>query len=127
MTIRSALLMAAALIALSLVVSYLDDTGRLGEEASQRTIQVAIGLLLVFVANRAPKTLEPLRDRCDPGAVQSLQRFSGWMLVVGGLGYAVVWLVAPIDHARISAIAILATCVLIVLARVVWTLASTRG
>ncbi len=56
MSIRSALLLAGAMIVLSLAVVYADKAGYLGEETSQRVIQVASGLLVVYFANLAPNT-----------------------------------------------------------------------
>ena len=121
MSIRSALLLAGAMIVLSLAVVYADKAGYLGEETSQRVIQVASGLLVVYVANLAPKALEPLSASCEPSRVQALQRFSGRTLLLGGLGYSLAWLVVPIDHAAVTSMAILGTCLLLVVARYAWT------
>ena len=126
MRIRSALLLAGAMLAFTVIVVVADKTGFIGDEISQRAVQVAIGLIVVYCANLAPKTLEPLASSCDPARVQSLQRFSGWAIVIGGLGYSLAWLIAPIDYAAITSMAILGTSLLLVLARCAWTLKS-RG
>ena len=94
--------------------------------SSRRFIASAMGLVVVYFANLAPKTLEPLTAGCNPARVQSLQRFSGWALVIGGLGYSLVWLLAPIEFARVVSIAILGTCLLLVIARFAWTLRGRR-
>lgn len=114
--------MAGAMLAFSAVVALADKTGYIGDETSQRAIQIAIGLVVVYCANLAPKTLEPLNSSCDPARVQSLQRFSGWAIVIGGLGYSLVWLIAPIDYAAVTSIAIVGSSLLLVLARCVWIL-----
>ena len=109
------------MLAFTLAVVFADKTGYIGEETSKRAVQVAIGFLVVFSANLAPKTLEPLATACDPSRIQSLQRFCGWTLVLAGLGYSLVWLVAPIEHAGVSSMAILGAGVLLVAARYLWT------
>ncbi len=126
MKVRNALILAGAMLAFSAAVAFTDKAGYIGAETAQRVIQVAIGFMVVYFANLAPKTLEPLVAGCEPSRIQALQRFCGWTLVLGGLGYSLAWLVAPIEHAAISAIAILGTGVLMVAARYAWTL-GTRG
>ncbi len=92
----------------------------------QRAIQAAIGLVVVYFANLAPKTLEPLSESCEPSRVQALQRFCGRSLVLGGFGYSLAWLVVPIDYAAITSMAILGTGVLLVAARCAWTLKTRK-
>lgn len=121
-SIRNALLIAGALIVFSLLVRFADQAGYIGDETSRRTIQVALGLIVVYFSNLAPKTLEPLSESCDPARVQALQRFSGWTLVLGGLGYSFAWLLAPIDYAAVTSKLILGTSLLLVVARCAWTL-----
>jgi hypothetical protein len=65
-----------------------------------------------------PKALTPLASlRCDLATEQALRRFAGWALVLGGLGYASAWLVAPIESARYWAIAALGSALLLVVVR----------
>ncbi len=122
MTIRTALLLAGALIVFSLAVIFADKAGYIGDETSQRAILAAIGLIAVYFANLAPKTLEPLSANCEPSRIQALQRFCGRTLVLGGFGFSLAWLVVPIDYAAITSMAILGTAVLLVVARYAWTL-----
>jgi len=121
MKIRSALLLAGLMLAFTLAVVFADKAGYIGDETSKRAVQVAIGFLVVYCANLAPKTLEPLATACDPSRIQSLQRFCGWTLVLAGLGYSLVWLIVPIEHAGVSSMAILGAGVLLVAARYLWT------
>ena len=120
--VRNALLLAGALLGLTLLVVVADKTGTIGDSTAKRIVQMAIGLIVVYFSNLAPKTLEPLSEGRDPARVQALQRFTGWALVLGGLGYALAWLVVPIDHAAITSMAILGTAVLLVVTRCAWTL-----
>lgn len=125
--VRDALLIAGALIVLTLIVTFADKAGYIGDETGKRVIQVAIGLIVVYFSNLAPKTLEPLSDSCAPARVQALQRFTGWALVLGGLGYALTWLLVPIDHAAITSMVILGAALLLVVARCFWTFRTRPG
>lgn len=125
--VRNALFIAGAMIGLSLIVVFADKAGYIGDETGKRVIQVAIGLMVVYFSNLAPKTLEPLSEGRDPARVQALQRFTGWALVLGGLGYALAWMVAPIEHAAIISMAILGSALLLVVARCFWTVKNRSG
>lgn len=121
MKVRSALILAGLMLAFTLAVVLADKTGYIGDETSKRAVQVAMGLIVVYCANLAPKALEPLSNGCEPARLQALQRFSGWTLVLAGLGYSLAWLIAPIEHAGVSSMAILGAGALLVAARCLWT------
>ena len=125
--VRNAILIAGAMIFLTLLVVSADKAGYIGDATGKRVIKVAIGLLVVYFSNLAPKTLEPLSEGRDPARVQALQRFTGWALVLGGLGYALAWLVVPIEHAAIVSMAILGSALLLVVARCLWTIKARPG
>lgn len=121
MTIRNALILAGLMLAVSLAMATAVRADWIGNDAMERTQGVMMGLIVVVFSNLAPKTLEPLSDSgCDPSRKQSLQRFSGWTLVLAGLGYSLAWLVLPIEHAGVVAMIVLATGVALVAARVAW-------
>ncbi len=124
MKLRNALLLAAGFLALSFAVSRASSAGVLDGTTARRLVQIATGLIVVYTSNLAPKTLEPLSARCSPARAQAVKRFSAWALVVGGLGYSLTWLFAPIDVARPVSIGILASALLLVLGRCAWTLAT---
>lgn len=126
MTIRNALILAAGLLALTLGVNAAEKAGWIGEDAALRVVQVAVGLMVVYYGNLAPKTLEPMRASCPEERVQAIQRFSGWTLVLGGLGYSASWLFLPLPTAGVVATAVLATATVLVLGRLVWVY-SRRG
>jgi hypothetical protein len=74
--------------------------------------------------------LVPLaRLSCDPVREQTLRRFAGRVMVLGGLGYALAYAFAPIAIAPTLAICLLAPAVLIVagiMARCAWARRSAR-
>lgn len=126
MTVRNALILAGLMLAFALGLAWANNAGLISEESSRRASQVLAGLVVVYFANLVPKSLEPLLSGCEPSRAQAMQRFGGWTLVLGGLGYSAAWLAAPLDVARPAAITILATAVVLVVARCAWTVMTRR-
>jgi hypothetical protein len=119
--LRSALLFAGCLLVLSGAAKLAVRLGVLdGAELSRRAGMITAGLVLAFIGNSLPKTLTPLSaQRCDPARAQTLERWSGWTWMLTGLGYAVVWMVAPFDLAPTVSIALVAAAMLLVVARMI--------
>lgn len=83
-----------------------------------RLIGIMMGVLVVVYANAVPKTLIPLAAlRCSPAADQAVRRFIGITMVLGGVGFVLAWIVAPIDVAHVYAMAALGTALLLVVLR----------
>ena len=71
----------------------------LDPEWSRRLAGALLGGVVVVYANAIPKALSR-RMRCaSPGADQAARRFAGWALVLGGIGYMLAWLLAPLGMA----------------------------
>jgi hypothetical protein len=88
--------------------------GMVSGDAPLRASQIFTGLIVAFYANGAPKRRSPLTT-CDPARAQAGRRLAGWMLTLAGLGFALVWALAPVDAALVVAPAIVASAVAIVL------------
>jgi hypothetical protein len=81
----------------------------ISRDTQLRAMGVMMGLVLVVTANTVPKMLKPLSDqRCEASQAQALQRFTGWALVLAGLGHAIAWLVLPMSVANLAAMSIVA-------------------
>jgi len=114
-------LITAALILVTSAALALASPTYVNADLAQRLFGVMLGAVVVLYANAIPKALIPLaRMRCDPATEQGLRRFTGWALVLGGVGYAMAWLFAPMTSAWILAIALLGTALLVVLLRYAW-------
>lgn len=123
-SIRRALLVAALILGAAAAVRWLSPE-HLSEEMGRRFTQILLGSLVIVYANAAPKALTSLRTmRCDPAKEQAARRFSGRVLVLGGLAYVLVWLLAPLDIASTLATGLLGLSVLTVIVRL---LAGRKG
>ena len=101
------LLGAALIIAISATLSWLAPS-YISTETSHRLLGALLGAVVVFYSNTIPKVLASrARSRCSPAADQAARRFAGWSLVLGGLGYMLAWLLAPIGMASLIAGALL--------------------
>jgi hypothetical protein len=120
-SLRSPLLFAGFVLSLAGAAKLAARLGLMDEaDLARRVGMVTIGLLLAFIGNSIPKTLAPLSEvRCDPSKHQAFQRWSGWVWLIAGLGYAVVWLVAPLDVAAPLSMLVVGVAMALVLARLV--------
>jgi Ca2+/Na+ antiporter len=111
------LLVAVLLIGTSATLRWLAPE-YLSSTLARRLVQIMMGLFLVAIANALPKTLTPLMQlRCDPAAEQAMRRFTGWTLTLGGVGYALTWMIAPTGIAPVLAKSLLGGAVLLVIVR----------
>lgn len=111
------LLIAALFLGASAVLRWLSpayiDAGLM-----HRVFGVMAGALVIGYANAVPKALKPLGAmRCNPVTDQALRRFMGITMVLGGIGYTLAWIAAPIEIAHLYAMASLGTALLLVVAR----------
>ena len=89
-----------------------------GGEFKVRAINIVLGILVVWMANNAPKQLAPLSAIAgSPEREQRLRRTSGALLVTGGLLYCLAWFAAPMSLAFPLSVAALGGAVLITAAQ----------
>jgi hypothetical protein len=121
--IRNALVIAALFLGLTAALKLLSPE-QLSEEWVDRLRGVMGGALVVYFSSAASKSLTPLARLRDPVAEQAIRRFSAWTLTLGGVGYALAWLVAPVRWANEIAVVLLASAVALVMVR--WAVAYGR-
>lgn len=93
-TLGRSLLGAAFVLAISAVLAWLTPE-YLSGEMRQRLSGALMGAIVVVYANAIPKAVFA-RTRCAPALLQAARRFTGWALVLGGLGYILASLLVPI-------------------------------
>jgi len=122
-SIRNALLIALLFLALTTALKLLAPE-QLSEVWVDRLRGVMSGALVIYFSSAASKSLPPLARLRDPVTEQSLRRFSAWTLTLGGAGFAIASLVAPVRWANEIAVALLASAVALVIVR--WAVAYGR-
>ncbi len=99
-------LSAAAMLVVAQGVHLIEFLGVSASDAIDRVWGVCVGAVLVGIGNATPKVLPPLNKRqCSLQNSHAVQRFAGWALVLGGAGYALSWLMLPVESAGFAATA----------------------
>ena len=128
--IRHALAVAALYLLAALILNQLRLHQIISGETVQRLMGVLMGTVVIATANLIPKRLVPLaRVSCDPAREQTLRRFCGRVLVLGGLGYTLAYALAPLAIAAMLAICLLAPAAVTVAAisaRCAWNRRAAR-
>jgi hypothetical protein len=121
-SIRRALILAGIQIAGALLLTLANKLGWIDSETTTRGVMVLIGLMLVVVGNAMPKQQEgpPEQTVGQVAARQSILRVGGWALTLGGLVWAVLWVIAPRDLATVGSVAAVATAVVVMIIYAVW-------
>ena len=76
-----------------------------------RGMGILFGLIVVVASNGIPK-------RASSARAMAVRRAAGWSMVLGGLGYALCWLLLPLEHAALGSLLCLLAAVLLATVRV---------
>jgi hypothetical protein len=90
----------------------------------QRLSGVLFGTGMVIWGNYLPKGLSPWSVEEEPFDWQRVHRFAGWVASIGGIAVVMVWLVFPLQSARLFSIGLVGTCVVLLLGRKLLSLAA---
>ena len=120
--IRRSIGLAALMIAVALgmTVIYTSGFAWITDQFEQRSTGIVFAMLLVVVGNILPKTPVPLSD--DPNASikrQAQMRSTGLFMVITGLIYGLVWVLAPLDLATPLSMGALVSGVALMMLRLV--------
>ncbi len=91
---------------------------------ARRITGVIFGTGMVLWGNYLPKGLSPWSVEEEPFNWQRVHRFAGWVASLGGIALVMVWLVFPLERARLATVGIVGTCVVLVLGRKLLSLAA---
>lgn len=121
MSLRNPLVGAGIFLIVTLLLVGAHRAELIGADLEERGMGILIGLCFIVFGNYMPKTTDPpRREWCTSSRKQVLQRFSGWVFVIMGLGYSLVWLVLPVDQAGTVAKFLVAPAVVLVAGRAAW-------
>ena len=121
--IRHALLLASAMVVGSLLLTIAHKPlGLIDAETTTRGVMVLIGLMLIVVGNRLPKQNEgpPPQSVGEITTRQAISRVGGWAMMLGGLTWTVLWVLAPRDLAQVGSVAAVIAAVVVMLGYTVW-------
>ena len=128
--LRRSLSLAALYLLTAVVLNALRQHDVVSNETAVRLMGILRGSVVLVLANAIPKRLVPLaRLSCDPAREQTLRRFSGQVMVLGGLGYTLAYALAPLAIASTLAICLLEPAGLVVagiMAHCAWARHSAR-
>jgi len=92
--------LAGWLISVSLGFGLAQMLGWIEPSLASRLAGAFFALIVTVEANRIPKVLMPLAStRYEPAAMQHLQRFAGWSLMLAGVLSLLVWIFVPLHLA----------------------------
>jgi hypothetical protein len=100
-SVNTAVVFASLMIVIPLAMTLAHSYGlAAGPDSGKRVTMSLIGAYIALLGNAMPTRLAPASVLLTNGARnQTFQRLAGWTWVLCGLGYALSWLVLPIDLA----------------------------
>ena len=82
-----------------------------------RLIGIMLGAGLAMFGNYVPKLLSPWRLADEPFEWQPVHRFAGWVLSLGGVAVALVWLTLPLEQAKVASTRLVLTVLALAVGR----------
>ena len=111
-------LAAGLLIFVPLLLRLVEALGVLEFAAVRRSIGVTVGIGVLLAGGYfARRALGLVGRRVGMAVAGRILRFASWGVMAGGLGYALMWLAAPLDVANLWASSVLGAALLLVTAR----------
>lgn len=106
---RTSLIIAGALVCGGLLLAFARSRDLISDAAMLRGAMVLVGLGFAAVANIIPKWPDgPPPPTLQLAALrQSAMRTAGWAMMAGGLLFAGLWAIAPLDIAPAGAVIVL--------------------
>ena len=113
-------ILGASVLVGALFLKLFGDTSFIGSDLVKRIWGITLGGFLIFLGNAMPKILPNLnRQSCEPVKSAPVQRFAGWALFLGGIGYIGSWILLPIEKANSAAMYFCLASVLIVAGKII--------
>lgn len=96
--LRTLAISVVALLAVFAALVVAKEMNWIGAELARRAVSALIGVLLAVCGNYLPKLTGA--PGADSGSLGRADRAAGRLLMVTGLGFALIWVLAPLDWAR---------------------------
>ena len=115
--INSSLIWAALMIGSALLLTMLEGQGII-PDGGERGTGVVIGLVLAWTGNLMPKW-GAAKSCAKDGEAFRMRRFAGIVLMLGGIGYALAFVFAPLEQAAYWAMLPVVLALLMILLMVI--------
>jgi hypothetical protein len=118
-SLTGAIVVGGLLIVIPLAVTLAHAYGVVDDpDSGRRMTMIILGAYLVVTGNAIPKHLAAASSTlCDGARAQAFQRFAGWTWVLCGLGFTIAWLALPIEAAEPVSTTLMATAMIVTIAR----------
>lgn len=73
------------------------ETGVIGNDVAKRGVGIIFGSMLIGVGNLLPKFRLFDSPGRDPAQTLAAERFAGWVFVITGTAYVIIWAFTPIS------------------------------
>lgn len=113
--LTQAIVLSGLLLAVALgtaLMARLEWTSGFVGELGERSRGLVTGAVVVVLANAIPKQV-------SSGRRLAMLRIAGWALVMGGVGYALAWLLLPLASANFAALLVLLSALTYAVVRIV--------
>ncbi|MGV6814312.1 MAG: hypothetical protein ACWA5W_04780 [Phycisphaerales bacterium] len=100
-----AIILASLLMLGSLIATIAKQLELLDGDTMRRIVGINTGLMLIVLGNYMPKNRIAATDQCgctSKSTPYAFHRFMGWLFVLAGILYALVWIVLDLSHASIA-------------------------
>ena len=85
------------LFAVMIALAISKETGVIEHDVAKRGVGVIFGLMLIVVGNLLPKFRLFDSPRRDPAQTHAAERFAGWVFVITGTAYSIIWAFVPMS------------------------------
>jgi hypothetical protein len=85
------------LVALLIAIAIGKETGVIENHVAKRGVGIIFGLMLMGVGNLLPKFRLFDSPGRDPAQTLAAERFAGWVFVITGTAYVIIWAFAPMS------------------------------
>ncbi|MHC9084300.1 hypothetical protein ACYX7E_04575 [Luteimonas sp. RIT-PG2_3] len=121
--------LAVVMVGSALLLTLARKQGWIDADQVVRGYNIVMGLALAAYGNVMPKMMHPMPPRSihEATLAQSIARVSSWSMTLAFLAWAALWAFAPMDVARIGALAAVGTSVVVMLGYTAWRCLGRRG
>jgi hypothetical protein len=89
------------LVAVMSAIAIGKETGAIENDIAKRGVGIILGLILIAAGNLLPKFRLFDAPGRDPAQTLAAERFAGWVFVITGTAYVIIWALAPMSSVRL--------------------------